>query len=212
MKRLLVSVGAAALLLGGVGAQAKLPPEGVEFCGVDACTRLTASEAHQILFRAGVALPPARPAPFYVLRWSWSDGEQFTAYWLPGAKVIRRTADKTVVWERVVGSLAEPLERAAVGLRPFQPLAPDRVFVGGRRVSNPQSYLRLFAMGTEVDQWRGARGWIRVRIESDRPSPWTDGAVYVAISRAGGFVLRDWAVYRIPAALAERVRRGSSLR
>jgi hypothetical protein len=43
-------------------------------------------------------------------------------------------------------------------------------------------------------------------------NPWTDGANDVRVSRRGGYLLIDGATIKIPLQLAQRIRRGASLR
>lgn len=212
MKRLLVLVSAATAILAGGGAQAKLPSD-VELCGASGCTRVGASEAHEMLFQTwGRLVPPAAPAPYYVLRWAGHDGRQITAYWIPSAGVLRQPGTRTYVsW-----TLVEPENRAGVdavtaGIDPFAPPTLTRVVVGTRAATHPESYVPLLVAGRLTSRSRGARGWIRIRVESSQPSPWTDGTLVLRVSRAKGFLLRNGWLYHIPVALADRARRGVSL-
>jgi hypothetical protein len=80
----------------------------------------------------------------------------------------------------------------------------------GRRLG-AQAYNRLLSGGIPVKSWAAARGWLRVRMASVQPSPWTDVGADLKISRTGGFVWRDGSVFRIPLRLARLARSGTSL-
>ena len=86
-----------------------------------------------------------------------------------------------------------------------------RVTVGGRPVRDPQSYLRLFGRGDQDGPVREPH-WLRISFTPATANPWTDEATDVRVSRRGGYLLIDGATIRIPLQLAQRIRRGASLR
>src|SRR5438552_2890122 len=82
--------------------------------------------------------------------------------------------------------------------------------VGGRPVRAPATYVRLFRRG----RWMpgsSATHWLRVRLESAVPSPWTDDVAEYLLSRRGRDLVVDVDVLRIPAAVAQRARLGLPL-
>jgi hypothetical protein len=148
-------------------------------------------------------------------------------YYVPAADVLRRDGG-IATWVSPSGA---DLREAVRGLRPFPRPRLARVIVGDRRARDPDSYLRLYELpssqrppadpaGTKPSDrnalWRYyervRRHWIAVNLWSARPTPWGDGANFVWISRRGALLRRDGELLRIPPALAERVRRGASLR
>jgi hypothetical protein len=105
------------------------------------------------------------------------------------------------------------LKRAAAGLRAYPLPVVSRVLVGRRLAENPQSYLGLLHGGdpAPASAFDRAKGWTPVRIASLDPSPWTNEATVVEISRAGNWVWRDGRVYTVSTRLVERARLGLSL-
>ena len=191
------------------GAAAKAPPTGIEICGQDACKAIPAADAERVITSLyGSDAQPAAPARFFVLRWQWPNAPEQRAWWVPKGGLVRgldgKWASQSVASEAV-------LRRAAAGLRSFAIPTLTRVVVGRRLAENPQSYVRLLRGGQLAPTFDGARGWIEVRLASLEPSPWTNGASWVRVSRARGWVWRDVWVYRVPQALAERVRQAASL-
>jgi hypothetical protein len=209
VRRLFVSVLGAALVLAlAAGAAGKAPPTGIEICGQEGCKTIAAADAERVVISLyGSDAQPAAPASFFILRWQWPNAPEQKAWWVPKSGLVRgldgRWASQSVASEAVLG-------RAAAGIRPLAAPTLTRVVVGKRVAENPQSYLRLLRGGELASTFDGA-GWIDVRLASVEPSPWTNGASWVRVSRKGGWVWRDVWVYRVPQTLAERVRQGLSL-
>jgi hypothetical protein len=189
------------------GAAAKAPPSGIELCGTNGCAAIDAQPAEQLFMLGGAPGLPARPGPFFRLRWTWETGQEETGgYWLPGENALRLGG-----WIVPDSAATAMLTAAATGLVPFPMTPPTSVRVGGRAADDPASYERLLATGSRVSTWVGAVDWIRVRLTSPEPSPWTDGSFDLRVSKGSGFVWREGAVYRIPLALARLARAGRSL-
>lgn len=209
MRRLagLATASIAAAVLAG-GAAGKAPPQGILICGQSACKAILQADAEHVLISLyGSATQPAAPAPSYVLRWQWNAPEQ-RVWWVPRGGLIRG-ADGG--WKSLSVTSEQLLGEWAAGLAPYPAPTITRAEVGGRVAENPQSYLRLLRGGELSPSFDGARGFVGVRLASLDPSPWTNGATWVMVSRARGFVWRDVWVYRVSPALAERARRGLSL-
>ena len=83
--------------------------------------------------------------------------------------------------------------------------------VAGRAVSDPESYLDLFNSG---DDWFAVMQptWLRIKFTADAPSPWTDGANDIRISRKGRLLWLDGSIVRIPLRVAQLIRAHRSLR
>lgn len=205
---LLLGIVLAAVL--AAGASGKAPPTGIEICGDGGCNTIAAERAELVVIRAlyGSGSEPAAPAPFFLVRWQWPNAPEQRAWWVPEGGLVRGVNGR---WVSQSVSSEALLREAATGLRPFPAPTLTRVVVGGRLAENPQSYLRLLRGGKLASSFDGARGWIDVRLASLDPSPWTNGASWVRVSRRGGWVWRDVLIYRVPPALAERARRGLSL-
>ncbi len=195
-------------------AAGKAPPAGISVCGSNACTQLDFAHAEGLFTSAifsGSATRPTGPAPYYELRWSWDQGNDVTAYWVPDGSTIRMSESSYASWHSVDAAATAMLGDAARGLTPFAVPTITRVTVGGRLVADPQSYLRLFQPMKAAFTWPAAKGWLRVRLAGDRFTPWTDGLTDLRISKAKNFVWFDYSVYRVPSTLARRARRALSL-
>jgi hypothetical protein len=217
MKRLiLVSLVTTGALLGTAGAQAKAPPDGVQICGADgACVHLSAQDVEQEWALWSPADPykgsaPAAVSRFYVLRWHWPDGPENAGYYVPAAGKVRQLAqDGSAGWFDL---------RDARGLRSLTSTLPafpaptfTRVKVGSRAVRDPRSYALLFGRGHEV--WPMILpGWFRLMFAAKSPNPWSDPGTDVRISQRGALLWENGTIVKIPLQLAQRIRRGASLR
>jgi hypothetical protein len=215
MKRsLLVALASAGALLVVSGAEAKAPLDGVEICGAGgACVHLSMQQAegHWSLFGAvNEGTAAAAVFPFYAVRWHWTENDQRVGYYVPGA-------GKTRQLDPQYGALWFDLEDAATvrawstHVQPFPAPKFTRVTVGGHAVRNPASYAKLFGRGTEAFPII-LPGWLQIRFSSATPTPWTDEATDVRISRRGSLLWENGTMVKIPLRLAQRIRAGKPLR
>jgi hypothetical protein len=207
----LLAVAGAVLFAGA--AQAKAPPGGVDICGPSACAHLGMADAEQLWIGQTGSMSAARTVPgsFYVLRWSWSPGENDTAYLVPGSAALRwnTASGQRAAWTGVDTTTLELVRRVAAGIEPYATPTLTRVTVGGREVAEPQTYLQLFAGKVT---WKDVGGrWWTVRLESAAPSPWTDGSLLVRVSRNHPYVSIDGMVFRIPRPIVRQARFGLAL-
>jgi len=215
MKRLffvaLVSTGA---LFGTAGAQAKAPPDGVQICGANGeCVKVDrqiAEDEWSLWGTAGYATETAAVSRFYLVRWHWPNMPEQTAYYVPASGKVRQIDNEHgALWYDLHDPRA--LRTRTATLVGFQAPRVTRVTVGGRPVRDPQSYLRLFGRGDQDWPVREPH-WLRISFTPATANPWTDEATDVRVSRRGGYLLIDGATIRIPLQLAQRIRRGASLR
>jgi hypothetical protein len=203
---------ASAVLLAGA-AQAKAPPGGADVCGPSACAHLVFADAEQFWIRtsAGSAPAPTAPGRFYLLRWSWNPGEEDTAYLVLDAHTIRWNSGPghAAGWGGIDATAIDLVLRVANGIEPYPAPTLTRVTVGGREVSAPETYIRLFA---GKPSWAPVGGrWWRVTFASATPSPWTDGSVIVRLSRSHPYVSIDGRFFRLPRSLVRQARLGLAL-
>jgi hypothetical protein len=194
-------------------AQAKAPPNGATFCGAaGVCVPLTyqESETLQIWHVGGTERAPGAPAPYYALRVRWqAAGQEEMFYWIPSRGLVRMQFGwGGVGWFRVPSHQTLPL--SVVGVAPIAMPRVTAATVGGRRVQSPATYLQLLSAGRQVSI-NPIVDWLRVRFVTSTPSPFTDAHTDVRIAKDGAYVLRDRFVFKIPARLADRARRGLSL-
>jgi hypothetical protein len=226
--RFVLAVAAACVLL-APGAGAKGDIWGLRVCGASGC--------REVLLLAnwagGTQARPAPPSAYFTITYLDRRGrpaaDEPSLYYVPGADVLRRRGG-IAAW---MSPSSSELRGVARGLRPFPRPRLTRVTVGGRPASDPGSYLRLYELpssqrppadpagrkphGYDQDElWRYyarvRRHWIPVNLWSASPTPWGDGENFVWISRRGALLKRDDELLQVPPALAERVRRGLSLR
>ena len=202
---------AGAILFAGA-AQAKAPPDGVDVCGPSACAHLGPTDA-EWLWAGQTAMSSSRtvPGPFYLVRWSWSPGEESTAYLMLDSAAIRWNggAGNSSGWSGLSPTTLDLVRGAAAGVRPYPTPTLTRVTVGGLPVAEPQTYLQLFA-GKPVFKQVGGRWWT-VRLESAAPSPWTDGSLTIRVSRNHPYVAIDGTVFRLPRVIVRQARYGLAL-
>jgi len=214
----IASLGAviAASLLLAAGAEAKAPPGGVDLCGANGdCVNVPVQDAET---NWALWSPPSQSdssrtsavAPFLLARWQWPDQPMQTAYYVPSTGKTRQT-DSTgflVSWFKLQNAESVRALAASIGAYPIPTVT--RVTVGGRPVADPQSYLKLFAVGSPWWSPSWPR-WLGVRFTSQAPSPWTDGREDVRIGRTGRLLWVDGSTFRIPLQLARRIRAGRPL-
>jgi hypothetical protein len=203
------------------GAAAKAPPDGFRVCGPATCVPLAQDAAESVavnLFFGAASTRYAAPLPasFYALRWRWQTAApDETAYYVPtaGAVYLLQSIDGPVDtpqgWSTLRPDAQTALAQTVSSLEPYAAPAAVHVTVAGKVVRDPTGYASLWAVGklTSLVDTPGAR-WFRVRIWTMAPSPWR-GTLW--IGRRKPFLMRDDVVFRIPRALAARVRRGAPL-
>jgi hypothetical protein len=209
----LALLAAASVVLFAGAAQAKAPPGGFDVCGPSACVHLGSADAEQFWIRTSSRGMPAVTVPtrFYLLRWSWSPGEEDTAYLVLDAQAIRWNSGPGhgAGWGGVDPSAIDQVLQAASGIEPYPAPTLTRVTVGGREVSAPETYIRLLA-GKPAWAPVGGRWW-RVTFESATSSPWTDGSAIVRLSRSHPYVSIDGRLFRLPRPVVRHARRGLPL-
>jgi hypothetical protein len=211
MKRLLVA--AVVGLAFAPAAQAKGP---LQICGASRCT-LLGTEMQPPVRIVGVdpsttplVAPPA-PAPYYVIRFTpFSDP---LAYWIPSASLLRLVGSSTSVTGQWVATL--PVEEGllrdkAAGIEAYPAPTRTTAYVDYEPVKRATGYLRLWTIGTPVAAAPPTR-WLEVWLFGGR-SPWNDRNTLFWISRKGSFLKRDdGVVLRIPASIADRIRKRQPL-
>ena len=185
----------------------------------------------------GTTLAPAHPAPFYRIILVDDRGRAWSgypdAYYVPSVQVVRVERTDEALWLPTDGAKAA-FDEATRGIDPFPKPSVTLARVGLRPGHDPASYLRLYefvAGGERVADplgprpaldWRNydalvryyrrdRRIWIPIRLQSSKPTPWTDDTAQLSVGRRDDLLRGDGVVVRMPHALAERVRSGSAL-
>jgi hypothetical protein len=176
---------------------------------------------------------PARPAPYYTLRYVRADGSVdhgTRLYFVPTAGILRTSG--IAAW-LPLGEAEGVFRRAVHGLRPFPRPRVIVAEVDGRTVSDPASYLRLYmiegkraadpASAQPLEsaggfvEWsryyeRVRKHWLPVSLWTARRSPWGDGDNFLWVGRRLPLLKRDGDVIAMSESLAACIRRAVSLR
>jgi hypothetical protein len=217
MSRFALAAAAIAAVLTVVsGAQAKVPPDGVDVCGPSACVQLGFAEAEEIWVRGYDHGRPMRtPSPFYVMRYRWySSGPEQIGYYVPAGPAVRLPTENggAGTWMWLDAETASAIDRAVAGVAPHPVRHPGTVMVGEKRARGPETYFRLLP-GRADGLITPATVWLTVTMRSTPPTPWTDGASDIRLSARGKsrLVLVDGWVHKVPLRVANRARRGLPL-
>ena len=214
---------AAVLLFLPAAAQAKEISK-LSICGPSSCASITDHTLLQQWSEAdnGQSAPPSPVAPFFRLETTvtLAPGETFdngetsitwADFYVPDASLIRGTSETNLAaWTRLGSRATEILSKAAKGVAPFPAPVVTRATVGRRQVTDPASYSTLFDRS-----WKSSRswasGWLRIRLQSDPASPWTDGKNVLLFSAKRRLLVRDGETVKVPSAVARRLSRAQSL-
>jgi hypothetical protein len=202
-------------------ASAKAPPAGFRICGDHECAAIVGDDAEELAIRLFYSGSPTlwnAPPPestFFALHWRWSDGEpEQTAYYAVDAHMLRMAPHASgpianpFGWTIVDATAQAVLDRITASLEPFHGAVVSAARVGGRAVRDPASYARLWSVGTPRTYYRPTP-WLHVKLTTNVASPW---AGELDVARKVPFLLRDQTMFRIPQALAIRIRARASLR
>lgn len=196
----------------------------LSICGPSSCVSITDTTLLQQWMEGdnGQTAPPSAVAPFVRLETTVTaaPGEDFDGgktsmtwsdFYIPSAGVIRGTSESNLAsWTRVGSRAAEILSTAAKGAAPFQAPVVTRATVGRRQATDPASYSMLFDRS-----WKSSHGWasswMRIRLQSDPASPWTDGKNVLLFSAKRRLLVRDGETVKVPSAVARQLSRARSL-
>ena len=211
----LVAATVAAVLAVVSGAQAKIPPNGVDVCGASGFVQLGFAQSEQIWRSRDHGRPLRVPSPFYLVRFKWdSSGPEQIGYYVPAGPAVRLPSENGTagIWTWLDPASASAIDRAAAGLAPHPVRRPTEVMVGERRVRGPETYFRLLE-GRADGLITPVTIWITVTMRSSPTTPWTDDASQIRLSARGmsRFVLVDGWVHKVPLRIANRARRGLPL-
>ncbi len=155
---------------------------GVKVCGVSGCNEVTGRTALKPFFEENGGPPKATfDAPvgsYYSVTMSYGDPDGNTvgsnlSYWLPGTALMHGSDQSSYdPWWQLTDAQSTAMKSVAAGIDPFTPEL-SRVLVGGKAVSDPNSYIRLF--GYFPPSYRVApkkARWITISVRPAHPNPW----------------------------------------
>ena len=192
---------------------------GAQLCGASGC----ATERQAALFEGqggplggGTAAPPAQVGPWY--RGALLLGDRgkvyghYAFYYVPdGRLVVQPGMDgQTTTWLKAEGTLGGLLERLAAKLRPFATPKLADVAINGKLAADPQSYLRLYSIGSKAETYPTDMRSVQIVLETTHRTPWSDGNNLV-VYPGSNLLLRDGEIVSIPGDVADRAANGESL-
>jgi hypothetical protein len=192
---------------------------GAQLCGAGGCaTERQAGlfEGHGGPLGGGMVAAPAQAGPWY--RGALLLGDRgkvfgrYAFYYVPeGRLVVQPGMDgQTTTWLKAEGSLAGLLERLAAKLHPFPAPKLADVAINGKLADDPQSYLRLYSIGSKAETYPTDTRSVQVVLETARRTPWSDGNNLV-VYPGSNLLLRDGEIVSIPRDVADRAANGESL-
>jgi hypothetical protein len=215
VKKLMLVITAA--LLYAAPAQAK-ELLGAQLCGPGGC--VTERQAGMMEGRdgpfGGALAAPAKPGPWYQGYLLAGDQGKVVGtlpfYYVPGSGQIVQPGrlGSSSTWTRPDAKLAALVERLAARTKPFAVPDVTSVTLNGTKVTDPQSYLRLWTIGGKPKSYPDGLDSQQVIFFSDPASPWSDGNYVVAYPKSH-LLLRDGQLVSLPDSVASRLAAGRSL-
>jgi hypothetical protein len=194
---------------------------GVRVCGSDGCRSQTGGKAFA-RFGGPFGGPfsmvqPTSPGPWY--RAALLIGEpaskarmQLPFFYVRTAHVLVQPGNskEQPAWWRPRSSFLRMVDRLAAQLKPLPAPRDVHVEVDFKPVADPQSYLRLFTIGTHTDRVPTETAWIEVVFTSKTPTPWTTNVDMVLWPKSH-LLVRNGQIFAISPNVARRVSRRASL-
>jgi hypothetical protein len=217
MKRLVFLLCIAMLGVPGVAAAKEL--QGVELCGSDGCQQQRNTQHREdpgSFGGSGGIVPPAAPAPFY--RGNLLIGEggkvhmRIPFFYVPDAKLIVEPGGRNQPpsWWRPEGALITIVESLAARIRPNPAPTDIRVTANGKPVAAPQSYLRLFTIGSKTDRYPTEDTSVQLTFVSAKSTPWSSGNMMFLYPKSD-LLVRDGQFVALSSDTSDRIVRGASL-
>jgi hypothetical protein len=197
--------------------------QGAELCGPDGCQQQRSMQLREgpggfngPFSGLGGIVQPAAPAPWYRGNLLIGDGGKVFMrvpfFYVPDAKLMVQpgNGNEQPAWWHPEGALRNIVESLAARVRPNPVPANIQVTTDGKSVADPQSYLRLFTIGSKTDKYPAEDSSVQVTFASSRPTPWTTGNVMVLYPKSHLFI-RDGQMVALSADTSDRIVRGASL-
>jgi hypothetical protein len=193
---------------------------GAQLCGAHGCATqrdagLVEGPSRPFGSNGSVATP-AKPGAWYRGYLLLGDrGKVFGRapfFYVPDGSLIVQPGEgaQPTTWSHPEGRLAALLAQLAQQTKPLPVPAITEVAVNGRAVSDPESYLRLYTIGSKAATYPTDTSSVQIVFQSDRMSPWTAGNNVVVYPKSN-LLVRDGQLVSIPASIAAQAARGESL-
>jgi len=101
---------------------------------------------------------------------------RFAFYYVPDGRVVVQPGEgaQVTTWLHPSPRLAVLLADLASRLKPYPMPELTEVAVNGRPAADPESYLKLYAVGKKATTYPSEMG-TQVSLQTDRRTPWSDG-------------------------------------
>jgi len=159
---------------------------------------------------------PARPGPWYRGYLLAGDGGKVMGkllfYYVPSAHEIVQPGryGQTTTWTRAGTKLLPMLERLALRVKPFGAPRFTQVTVDEKRVKAPQSYVRIWTVGSTAHDYPKSGDQREVSFFTASPTPWSD-ANYVIAYPTDRLLMRDGQLVAIPRDVAKTIAERTSM-
>jgi hypothetical protein len=218
MKKLVLVTVSALIWVGPATAKGLL---GAELCGPGSC--VSARSAGIVptpggpFGGQGEIATPTKPGPWFrgnILMGERGDKVFGRApfYYVPEHRLIVQPGidGQVTTWMKARGQMASLLAKLAQRLQPYGTPKLTNVSVNGVPAQDPESYLRLFTIGSATDRYPTELRSAQIVLQSARPTPWSDGNSLVVYPKSH-LLVRDGQIVSIPGGMADRAVRGASL-
>jgi hypothetical protein len=168
---------------------------------------LAVLNAGDLPLEAFVSSPPV--GPYYSVRFraDWVESVEPGTHYL--ADSLSLVYDEPN-WIELPPAAVAGLGEAVRSIEPFPAPSITSVRLGGRPAEQPALYGGIFERLQPAELPLGSDR-LRLFLRSKRPTPWTQHAGLIEVAPGLGLVRRDGEWFRLPAALAETVRRDAGL-
>jgi hypothetical protein len=113
---------------------------------------------------------------------------------------------------RVTDEAAAAFARLAARVQPFPTPRITAAFVGERRVrGDANTYALLFALESAGRAVNAGSDWVPIDLRSERDTPWTNGASYLAYSPSETLLQRGPELLRVPSRIARDLDRARAI-
>jgi|SRR5690242_1270837 len=191
---------------------------GAQLCGAGGCATQHAAgllEGHGGPLGDGPLAAASKPGPWYhgylLLGDRGKVFGRFAFYYVPDGRVVVQPGEgaQVTTWLHPSPRLAVLLADLASRLKPYPMPELTEVAVNGRPAADPESYLKLYAVGKKATTYPSEMG-TQVSLQTDRRTPWSDGNDVVVYPKSN-LLVRDGQILSIPGSIADRAARGESL-
>jgi hypothetical protein len=191
----------------------------LKICGASGCTTSTDRTALRGFEGEGNTdpeqVPVTNPQGYFTMEIGFGDENgnlihRETAYWLPSQNLMRFRTQPLDPWWKLFPSQAALYHKLSGDLQPFTPTL-SKVTVGGKRVADPTSYLRLMGSFPWHNFPRGKLHLTKIVLRTTAPNPWVEDNVRLSYDAKRRVLFRSDGYFRIPKALGARLMSRRSL-